>query len=202
MLNKKITVQILVVFVPFLSLTCKNSTEPDLFEPFPGIQILNNSNVEEGSGSPNNWLFWPSSNQSYSGARTRDQAFSASQSLRIHSNHITTTSGSFWAQTIVSDIPVGKSLTLKAWIKLENVVGKGIALAVRGDNTTAPTDSAEVFSSTEENIVISGTEDTWIPYTVTLPAVPADIKSIVVYLLFLPETSGTVYFDDITLHAK
>jgi hypothetical protein len=57
------------------------------------------------------------------------------------------------------------------------------------------------FASTEGTIKINGTKD-WTTYTVELKEkVRSDINNIRVFLFYLPETSGTVYFDDASLTA-
>lgn len=52
--------------------------------------------------------------------------------------------------------------------------------------------------STQGEVPITGLKD-WTEYRVTLNEVPSRIESLTVYLLFLPNTTGTVYFDEVSL---
>ena len=45
---------------------------------------------------------------------------------------------------------------------------------------------------------IDGTRD-WTTYTVELSQVPAEVDRITVYFVYLPNNTGTAYFDDATL---
>jgi hypothetical protein len=77
--------------------------------------------------------------------------------------------------------------------------GPGVSLAIRGDDTTSLNGSgAEQFSATEGKISISGTFD-WKEYQVKMVNVKADIKSLTVFLIYMPGTQGEVYFDDVSL---
>ncbi|MCP5062295.1 MAG: hypothetical protein GY936_07525, partial [Ignavibacteriae bacterium] len=84
-------------------------------------------------------------------------------------------------------------------VKSENISGEGIAIAIRCDDTITPRNVAELFSTTQNNVKIEGTFD-WSTYSVSMDTIPEDIKSITIYLIYLRNTSGTVYFDDINLN--
>jgi hypothetical protein len=89
------------------------------------------------------------------------------------------------------------SLTLK--IKTESVTGKGLALAIRFDDTGKIISKAEDFFSTSGKISITGNFD-WKEYEVKWPRkIKENMKSVTVYLYILPFTTGNFYFDDIRL---
>ena len=69
---------------------------------------------------------------------------------------------------------------------------------IRGDDTYQPSGSAEAFATTQGEIPITGVQD-WTEYSVTLGSVPSQAKSLTVYLVFLPQTTGTVAFDAASL---
>lgn len=46
--------------------------------------------------------------------------------------------------------------------------------------------------------LITGSKD-WTTYDVTLGDVPQHIRSITVYLIYLPGTTGSAYFDDVEM---
>jgi hypothetical protein len=103
----------------------------------------------------------------------------------------------FWAQTINTDLPIGKSVTLKAKVK-GKMTGGGISLVIRGDNTSQPSGTGEQFVTTQGISPISGTFD-WTDFSVKLPSVDATTQSLTIYLVYLPNSTGEVYFDDISL---
>ena len=100
-------------------------------------------------------------------------------------------------QSIENNIPKGKKLKLTVKIKTENLTGGGAALFLRCDDSSGVVQ----FAATEHSIEIKGTKD-WTTYTLELnERVRSDIESIIVFLLFTSDTSGTVYFDDASLTA-
>lgn len=107
-----------------------------------------------------------------------------------------TASYSYWAYAITppTALRVGKSLTLKARIRLDQVQGKGVSLALRGDRTGQ---SAMLFATTEGKSTLTGTAD-FAPYSVTLPYTAA-VESIILYCTVLPRTTGKVLFTDVSL---
>ena len=93
---------------------------------------------------------------------------------------------------------IGKKITLNMNVKAVNLDGQGVYIAIRGDNTAIPSGAGEVFATTQGNEQISGTFD-WKKFNVTLDNVPSDIKSLTFYLIYGAKTSGSVYFDDLSL---
>jgi hypothetical protein len=164
------------------------------------IQMLQNTDVESGNTLPTGWLFAVSdtSDAGFVSAWSTEEAVSPTHSLKIAQEDVANPAAfAFWAQMINTGIPHGKDLTLTASIKTD-LVGPGVAIVIRGDDTDPPSGSAEAFATTQGVITITGEED-WTEYWVTMPEVPDDILTITVYLIFGVNSTGIVYFDDITL---
>ena len=159
-------------------------------------QLLNNSDVETGSTTPNSWYFSTGEGK-YNVTWTDTESFSPSKSLKISTQTADHTDFAAWGQTINTNLPTGKSVTLKVKVK-GNMTGVGISLVIRGDDTPNPSGNAEQFITTQVSLPISGTFD-WTDYSVTLDHVDASTRSLIVYLVYLPDTTGEVYFDDISL---
>lgn len=162
----------------------------------PPNQLITNSNVETGSASPNGWWFFTGQDK-YDVTWSDQESFSGSRSLTIFTQTADSTNFAFWAQTISTNLPTGKGVTLSAKVK-SNLVGEGISIVIRGDDTVQPAGRAEQFVTTQENSPISGVFD-WADYSVKLGTVEASTQSLTIYLIFLGNTTGEVYFDDISL---
>ena len=85
-------------------------------------------------------------------------------------------------------------------MKVAGIEGEGIALAIRADDTSLENGEAEGFATTRSLALIEGTRD-WSTYSVQISGLASTVDQITVYLMYLPNTSGTVYFDDAVLSA-
>ena len=110
-----------------------------------------------------------------------------------------TASFSYWvtALTPPKTLQIGKSLTLRAKVQLQDVQGKGVSLALRGDRTAQ---SAVLFASTQASKNIAGTSD-FTEYSVTLPYTTS-VDYILVYLVMLNKTTGKAIFKDISIQVN
>ena len=160
------------------------------------ILSLQNGSVEAGQGYPEHW--WAGGYPGFEFSWSTDYSVSPSHSLEITEAGAAANAFGFWAQVIRADDYVAGKLTLSASIMLDGLAGQGIAIAVRADDTEQPNGYAEEFATTQGTVEIVGSAG-WREYSVTLGYVPPTAKSITVYLIYMPGTSGTVYFDDITL---
>jgi len=192
---KSITIYMLLssptgtVYFDDLGLTSTKAAEPNY--------ALQNTDFETGSSYPENWWQGATNSNSFQISYVDDVSHSSSHSAKITSKG-SDSEFSFWAQTILADQFVGKSAELKVNMKAENILGDGIAIAIRGDDTESPRNIAEIFSTTQGDQQISGTFD-WKSFSVNTDKIPENIKSITIYLIYLPNTSGTIYFDDVSL---
>jgi hypothetical protein len=188
----KFTFFLLFIFVILLG--CKST---DKYPDKIGSLIINTS-VENGLTTPTGW--WRKDNPNLY-FWTKGIAHTFERSLKIYSK-TDINDFSFWTQTISRNIPVGKILTLKVFIKTENMEGDGAAIAIRGDDFTSPSGNAEIFKTTQGIQKITGTND-WKEYSVKMDKpISETIKSITIYLIRLNNTKGDVYFDDISLEAE
>ena len=150
--------------------------------------------MESGTTQPLSWFYGHTAPEI---PMTWATAVSSSptHSLQMSRTTITDVSSfAAWGQTFQGVMPIGKDLTFAVKIKGDNLVGQGLSIAIRVDDTT----TALQFSTTQGNIYIGGTFD-WKTYTVKLPGVSSQAKYIVVYLVYLPSTTGAAYFDDASL---
>ncbi len=184
-------IRLLTIFLSSMILLSSCEKDEDFIAGF-----LNNGSVEMGTGTPDDW-FLSTGNNSYDVVWTDEDSYSGDNSLRISTGTQNSSDFAFWAQSFNSDIPFGESVTLSVWIKGE-LTGNGVSIAIRGDDTETIQGSAEQFVSTQGASSITGNFD-WTQYSITLDSIDADIKILTVYLIFLTETTGTVYFDDIQL---
>jgi hypothetical protein len=159
-------------------------------------QLIVNGDVETGSMVPNSW--WSNSGQNkYEVTWTDQESFSASKSLKISAQSADPVEFAFWAQTISVNIPTGK--TVKLTVKVKGTLsGQGVSIAIRGDNTPQPSGSGEQFATTQGITPISGSFD-WMDHSVQLPGIDANTQSLTIYLIYLSNTTGEVYFDDVSL---
>ena len=181
---------LLLTFLTILTfLACNKEDDGIAFQ-----SLLANASIETGSGdSPIGW--WSNSGPN-SLEWSSEQAFLGSRSIAMTST-ANNSNFSFWAQTLNENLVHDKLMRLSTQVKLENIVGEGISLVIRGDDTIAPEGPAEYFYNSDNTI--TGTQD-WQNYSVTTDMViPKAIQSITIYLILLPNTTGKVYFDAIEL---
>ncbi|GAB3327698.1 hypothetical protein GCM10027299_28670 [Larkinella ripae] len=109
---------------------------------------------------------------------------------------VDTTSYCYWTYrfTPPAALRVGRSLTLTAKVRLEQVQGQGVSLVLRGDRNSQP---SVLFATTEGKTPVKGTAD-FAEYAVTLPY-SAGVDELFIYLILLPHTTGTATFTDVSL---
>lgn len=73
-----------------------------------------------------------------------------------------------------------------------------MSITIRGDESTFLNQRAEQFVTTQEVLPISGTFD-WTEYSVELDNIDDSTDVLRIYLIFFQNTTGEVYFDDISL---
>ncbi|MGB3589726.1 MAG: hypothetical protein WBA23_24475 [Tunicatimonas sp.] len=182
------SILIMGVMMTIATFSCKEEEDDT-------INLLLNSNVERGTDAPNDWFFSDGQEQ-YVVDLSTEEAYSPQKSLKISSQDKIEDDFALWAQSIRRDIPFGRNLTLRAKIK-GNLSGQGVSIAIRTDKSN---DRLQ-FATTQGDTTINGEFD-WTEYSVNLNDVSSETDNILVYLIYLPETSGEVYFDDITLTAN
>lgn len=161
------------------------------------VQILSNPGVEDGSGTPDSWAWakaGPQPGNNYAFEWSAAESHSGSRSLMIKLDAVTASSAfAYWNQLVDSNIPHGKKLVLSAAVKT-NLSGEGGGMMVRADDAIGPV----VWATTQGEVSITGVQD-WHVVSTTLPNVPGEITELRVFLMLFPNTTGTIYFDDIEL---
>jgi len=189
----------LVLFMVLMFTSCKKEDSSESNFDIPA-QLLMNADVETPAGDLFSWISYGSGiNTGFNAILTDEEAFSPSHSLKIARTTVDTNYFWVWYQSISNlyFIPYGQDLTLTAKIKGVNLEGWGVAIALRCDGK----EQDYQFETTQETTPITGNFD-WTTYTIDLLDVKSTITSINVFLIYLPSTTGTVYFDDITLTHK
>jgi len=192
-MNQSLVVCSLVAVSSVLSACKSNDAQPQ------DSNLLKNGSVEQQS---QNWFFnydasHAANPNGFAFGHTSEAASSPQYSLKINCNAVKNDSAfCFYGQNNIpiSDIPVGAKLTLTAKIKPVNLTGQGVSIAIRGDKGN----QVVFFQTTQGTTPITGTSD-FKQYSVTLDNYPGNIDNMLVFMVYLPKTTGYVYFDDLTL---
>lgn len=172
--------------------------KPD--EPQP-VDIIVNGNMESGGSSPTGWtplLSYPSiSPDEFQLEWTSKASSSPDKALRISTAVAVSADFAYWAQQKCNDIPRRKTLRLKAKIK-GNLTGPGVSIALRCDDTSQSNGNGLQFVTTQQNTAITGTFD-WTEYSVEIGKVERAVNCIWVFLIYNQNTTGEVFFDDVSL---
>jgi hypothetical protein len=179
----------LVLLLIFLVFSCKKE------DPAPN-QLLKNTDMEYNPTLDNSWINFGQGN-GFTASWVDEESSSPIHSLKIYRSTHDSDTNHFWyyVQSYYDKIPVGYDLTLRARLKGVNLEGEGVSLAIRCDGN--PQQMLQ-FETTEGNKSINGTFD-WTDYTLKLTQINKDVKVVVVFLIYQYNTTGTVYFDDVTL---
>lgn len=184
-------IRCLLFFVFILVLACKKEekTSDEIVIP---VQLLGDTNAEFLGGSF--WYSTPASIGFFIG-RIDNESLSPTHSFTISRTTPDSVNIGYYAQIYSRQMPVGDNLTLEAHIKGVNLEGEGVSIMILcNDENNTPVQ----FVSTEGTISITGTFD-WTPYTIDLVDLQSSVKTIYIFLIYLPNTTGAAYFDDITL---
>jgi hypothetical protein len=161
-------------------------------------QLLLNSNMELGGTQPQNWYDYGSGPVSDFVVNWTSQDFySASKSLMIARTVSDPTNFWDWGQVYEGSMSPGKDLLLSIQVKGVNLSGQGVSLVIRGDGADGKV-VANQYVTTQGHIDIKGTFG-WTKHAVRLNSLSSNVKKIYVFLVYLPGTTGEVYFDDATL---
>jgi len=132
---------------------------------------------------------------------TAEASSSPQYSLKITCSDVKnpTSFGYFVQKLPNANIAKGAKVTLKVKIKTREVLGNGISIGLRGNRNGD--NSPVFFKTTEGSITIKGTNE-FTEYETVINSYPAQIDNLFIFLVYLPETTGTVYFDDVQLSIK
>jgi hypothetical protein len=155
-------------------------------------QLLGDPDVELISGK-----YWVSNSDTadFIMIRADDTFHSPTHSLKISKTIPDSLNTAYYSQVYSGEIPAGRNLTLQVHVKCLNIEGDGASLLLLCNNAN---DSTLQFAGTEGDINITGTFD-WTSYKLNIIDLKKEVRKIYVFLFYLPNTTGTIYFDDITL---
>jgi hypothetical protein len=158
-------------------------------------QLLKNTDMESDPSSDQSWFNF-GYGTGFTPSWTDEESFSPVHSFKIYRTTIDIDTNHFWGygQKYSGKIPVGRDLTLKAKIKGVSLSGAGASIVIRCDGAQPGLQ----FETTEGAISINGNFN-WTTYTLNLSQVKSNVTSIMVYLIYLYNTTGAAYFDDVTL---
>lgn len=182
------TIQFIFILFVSTSLLCCKDKE---IEP---LNVLSNGDVETGGIYPEPWYPY-TNNTGHNFVWSKDESSSGERSLKLNANS-NSEKIAYWYQFVSENLPFEKDITLKVNIKAD-LVGTGASIVIRADGENAQSGFLQ-FATTEGPSPITGTFD-WKEYSVTLESLDPETKIIRIYLVYLSETTGEVYFDDISL---
>ncbi len=197
----------LVVSLAFLSIlfnSCtKDNTQPQApvnvlingdFEanPFTQIPLWHSFIAKDSKANPT----------SYTVDYSTEAATSPVHSIKVSCDAIKTDSTYQLLERVVytRDVPIpeGAKLTLKVKIKTANIQGNGISFVFGGFWYVNNVVVTNFKSSTEGKVSITGSKE-FTEYTLTCDSAPKDLYAVYADLIYLPKTTGTAYFDDLSL---
>jgi hypothetical protein len=173
----------------FMYSSCNEDDEET--DPVP-VQMLRNPYMELWKS--NDVLYWGRLvDGDFELEWTDEEYVSPTHSLKISATSHTDSTYAAWAQALATGIPNGNDVKLEIKIKGVDLEGDGVAIALRGDDSVSKT--VVQFESTDNQVEIKGTFD-WTSYTVELNDVEENVDMLLVFLIYMPNTTGTVYFED------
>lgn len=166
----------------------------------PRVPTLQNGGFEDGDVLPNHWRQDGVGLDGFTLSYDADGAWEGDRCVSSSRARSTPDLYAYWAQTIQVEGSPGGLLELRARIRTE-LSGEGVAMVIRGDNTTGSQGFADAFATTQGAVPISGSAG-WAEHSLRLSnPLPSGLESITVYLVYLPNTTGSVSFDAIELTA-
>ncbi|WP_157634565.1 hypothetical protein [Spirosoma panaciterrae] len=196
-----------ILLITLLSITLLfNACKKEEATPQAPVNLVKNGDMESYP-----WQDWvpyfgynlTSNPNGYTNAYTLEAATSGTHSIKASCTSVKNDSTfyMFVQQFFPQTLKVGDKLTLKAKIKTDNLAGQGVSLVIRGDQIVNGKSNMVFFTTSQGKTVINGT-GAFKEYAVTLDSYPGTADYISVYLIYLPQTTGTVYFDDVSLTAN
>jgi hypothetical protein len=158
----------------------------------PPFQDWSSSSYKAAASKPNNYSVV------YSTEATSSPSHSIKVSLAASPNDTTFHIFQQVINATTSSIATGAKLTMKVKIKTVNLQGNGVSLVLGGNQGVDAKYAPTFYASTEGKTSIVGTNE-FKEYSLTVDALPSKTTSLYVALFYLPKTTGTVYYDDVTL---
>lgn len=184
------TIQFLFLLFVSASLLCCKDKE---VEP---LNLILNGDLESGAAEPTFW--WNDRGQGEHDFQwSKAESLSGERSIKISADVADDQNFAYWFHYLTENLPFERTITLKVNIKAE-LVGTGVSIAIRADGDNANSAGALQFETTGGGSPITGSFD-WKEFSITLENLDPQTKTIYVFLIYLEDTTGEVYFDDISL---
>ena len=196
-LSREMKIWPIILLLLFLGACAKMEEKPN------STQLLRNNDL---SDTANNVLPWVAVNTPGFELGISDSIYrSGKQSIFIRNKDSTNQNIATWTQIYSGSIPRStQRLRLMAHLKGENLnltrLESGVYISIRVF-PVVENESRLLFASTQNFSRFQGTFD-WQPLEVILPHLPDNIENIRVYMNMGAGTTGTIYFDDISLFAE
>jgi len=130
------------------------------------------------------------------GGSTQTGSIEADNSFLIHSE-VKGTGQGLWKLTLPSQqFPSGSTLTVTGQLKFSNVTKSALGVILQPDiekNKYFWVSTNQYFNR------ITGSSEDWLPFKLTLNCYPSDKPEMFVYLYFLGDSTGDVWFKDISV---
>jgi hypothetical protein len=167
--------------------------------PAPGWSSVKNNPTILLSDSINakttNWNYKKTDGTVQTGMFNSQVYLSPGTSMEIQSSSTSSTAFSYWYYSWAPQgINQSDRLQLTVNVKVDNVTGPGVYVALRGDSGAGTV----FFHTTQGATKISGTSG-FTSYTVDVPYYVTTAKYLIVFLIMDAQSTGTVYFDDVTV---
>jgi hypothetical protein len=182
---KKLALLIILICMFF---SCKKE------DPIP-TQLLKNTDLESGFSGWDNYGS-TAYGFNFKPTLTTEESFSPTHSLILNCESADDINWHCWSQLYEGKMPVGEDLTLSVRIKAVNLTGHGVSINIAAFDGVSQI--ALQTATTEGLTSITGTFN-WTEYNITLPNLYKAVTKIFITLIYYPNTTGKVYFDDITL---
>lgn len=167
-----------------------NTPVPDWASAKLNPTIIINDSI---NGNDTNWEYSNFGNSSHSGEISTTHFTSSGSSLKISATE--PSDFSFWRYSFSPEgIQQGSRLTVDVNVRLDNVNGEGVFIALRGDSD----DGTVFFRTTQGTKTITGTFP-FTKYSLELPYYIEKVKTLNLFLIMGGNATGTAYFDDIVI---
>lgn len=165
-------------------------------------QLLQNTNISFSPDTVSPWV--RIAGDGFTLGVSQETFLSGDRSLFIENQDSLNMNFAVWRQSYNGPMPSeGRRLTLRAHLKGENIQLNSPESNIYISMRMFPVEDSNGttfnrYLSSNFRFRIFGTFD-WQRFSISIPSIPNDIEYIMVYLVMGPQTTGRVYFDDITL---
>lgn len=167
-----------------------NTPVPDWASAKLNPTIIFNDSINDND---TNWEYSNFGNSNHPGEISTTHFTSPGSSLKINATEHS--DFSIWRYAFSPEgIAQGSRLTMEVDIRLDNVTGEGVFIAMRGDSEN----EVVFFETTQGTKTIAGTSP-FTKYILELPYYIEKVKTLNLFLIMCGNATGTAFFDDIVI---